>query len=125
MTAKVETQRNWGELLKWALVAALLVGGVVADHYYITLAWPLRLVGWLFLLSVIIAIAAITSQGRAFFGFMREARIELRKVVWPTRQETLQITLSVAVVVLVLAVFLWGLDSVLLWLMGWLTGQRS
>jgi preprotein translocase subunit SecE len=57
-----------------------------------------------------------------FFG---ESRAELRKVVWPTREETMQTTLVVAVMVIVLSLVLWGMDGLLVWLIGWLTGQHS
>jgi preprotein translocase subunit SecE len=51
--------------------------------------------------------------------------MEMRKVVWPTREETMQTTLVVAGMVIILALLLWGMDSLLVWLIGWLTGQRS
>ena len=53
---------------------------------------------------------------------MKEARIEIRKVVWPTRQETTQTTLIVVAVVLVMALLLWGLDSLLGWLVSLIVG---
>ncbi len=59
------------------------------------------------------------------FAFFKNARAELRKVVWPTRQETLQTALVVVAMVVVLALVLWGLDGVLVWLIGSLTGQRG
>lgn len=55
-------------------------------------------------------------------AFAREARVELRKVIWPTRQETLQTTLVVLVMVVVVAIFLWLLDMLLLWAVNGLTG---
>ena len=51
--------------------------------------------------------------------------VELRKVVWPTRQETIQTTLIVVAMVVVAALILWGLDKVFFWLVAWLTGQRG
>jgi preprotein translocase subunit SecE len=53
---------------------------------------------------------------------LKEARGEIRKVVWPTRQETTQTTLIVVVVVLVMALLLWGLDSLLGWLVSMVVG---
>jgi preprotein translocase subunit SecE len=117
-----ETKLNW---LKWLVVALLLVAGVTANFYYSQQPWPLRFLGWLFLLAVAGGVAAQTSQGKQALDFARESRIELRKVVWPTRQETVQITFLIAGVVVLLALALWGIDGVLLRVIGWLTGQRG
>ncbi len=56
-------------------------------------------------------IAAKTNKGSAFIEFAKEARTEVRKVVWPTRQETMQTTIIVMVATLIVALLLWGLDS--------------
>jgi preprotein translocase subunit SecE len=117
-----ETKSNW---LKWLIVFILLVSGVVASYYYSQYPWPLRLLAWIFLLAVASTIAFQTSQGKQVLDFARESRVELRKVVWPTRQETIQITFLIAIVVVILAVALWGVDSVLLRIIGWMTGQRG
>lgn len=69
--------------------------------------------------------AAQTHKGQRIWAFAREARMELRKVIWPTRPETVRTTLVVVAVVIVVALFLWGLDAFLLWAAGFLTGQRG
>jgi len=126
MTSKVEDiQKTSFNKLKWLIVAVLLIAGVVANYYYSDQPWPLRLLAWLFLLGIVIATALQTSQGKLALIFARESRMELRKVFWPTRQETIQTTLIVAAMVVVLALILWGVDSVLMWVIGWLTGQRG
>jgi preprotein translocase subunit SecE len=117
-----ESKLDW---LKWLAVVALLVAGLAANYYYSQQPWPLRLLGWLFLLGVAGGIASITRQGKQVINFARESRMELRKVVWPTRQETIQTTLVIGAVVVVLALVLWFIDGVLVWLVGWLTGQRG
>ncbi len=117
-----ETKLNW---LKWLVVAVLVVAGLAANYYYSQQPWPLRLLGWLFLLAVAVAVAFQTNQGKQLLDFSRESRIELRKVVWPTRQETVQITFLIASVVVLLSLVLWGIDGVLLRVIGWLTGQRG
>ena len=66
-----------------------------------------------------------TSKGLQLWSFIKGARIELRKVVWPTRQETIQTTLVVVAMVVVAALILWGIDTLFFWLVGWLTGQRG
>lgn len=117
-----EPKLDW---LKWLLVAVLLVAGLVANYYYSQQPWPLRLLAWLFLAGVVAGIASQTKLGKQTISFARESRMELRKVVWPTRQETVQMTLLIAAVVIVLALILWGVDGALMWLVGSLTGQRG
>jgi preprotein translocase subunit SecE len=117
-----ETKLDW---LKWLIVIVLIVAGLVANYYYSQQPWPLRLLGWLFLLGVAGGIAALTRQGKQVINFARESRMELRKVVWPTRQETVQTTLVIGAVVIILALVLWFIDGVLVWAVGWLTGQRG
>jgi len=111
--------------LKWLIATLLLVAGIVANYYYSYQPWPLRLLGWIFLLVIVTAVVLQTYQGRQALNFARESRMELRKVVWPTYQETVQTTLFVAAMVLVLGLILWGIDGILMWLIGWLTGQRG
>lgn len=111
--------------LKWVAVSFLIIAGIFINSYYNEQPWPLRLLGWLALLSVVAAIALQTRLGKQALNFARESRMELRKVYWPTRQETMQTTLFVVIMVVVLALILWGADSVLMLLIGWLTGQRG
>lgn len=108
--------------LFWLLAAALVSAGIVANSYFGEVALPLRLAGWIVLACVFIAIIFQTTQGKKFWGFAKEARIELRKVVWPSRQETVKTTMVIAGLVVVMALILWGVDSVLLWAVGLLTG---
>lgn len=127
MAFKADTPQNGTsyDWLKWFAVAFLLIVGIVANYYYNDQPWPLRLLGWLLLLLVAGVIALQTKQGKQVLTFARESRIELRKVYWPTRQETIQTTLVVGAMVVVLALVLWGIDGLLMWLIGWLTGQRG
>jgi preprotein translocase subunit SecE len=118
-------QKQRADWIKWLIAIVLLVAGIVANFYFSSQPWPLRLLGWLFLLGIVAAIMLQTYQGKQALHFARESRIELRKVVWPTYQETVQTTLFVAAMVLILALILWSIDSVLMWLIGWLTGQRG
>jgi preprotein translocase subunit SecE len=67
----------------------------------------------------------MTAQGKAVIAFSKDARLELRKVVWPSRPETTQTTLMVIVLVIVMSLILWGIDTFLMWAIGWMTGQRG
>ena len=71
------------------------------------------------------AIAMTSFQGKQLFSFIQNSRIEIRKVVWPTNQETSQTTIAVFVFTLVMGIFFWGLDSFLLWLTRTLVGSAG
>ena len=111
--------------LKWLLTVALILAGLAGNHYYSEISMPIRTLGWLSILVVAAFVGATTQKGRWVVQFFRDSRMELRKVVWPTREETTQTTLVVAVMVVILSLVLWGMDSILVQLIGWLTGQRG
>ena len=71
------------------------------------------------------AIAMPRFQGKKLFSFIQSSRIEIRKVVWTTNQETSQTTIAVFVFTLVMGIFFWGLDSFLLWLTRTLVGSAG
>ena len=75
--------------------------------------------------AVALGVAYQTALGKSLWSYVVGSRIELRKVVWPTRQESIQATLMIAVVVLLMALLLWGLDSLLLWGVETLTGRGA
>ncbi|MCP8464199.1 preprotein translocase subunit SecE [Pseudomonas sp. ZM23] len=122
MNAKVEAKESRFDLLKWLVVAVLVVVAVVANQYYSAQPIFYRVLGILVMAAVAGFIALQTVKGRAFFALAKEARAEIRKVVWPSRQETTQTTLIVVAVVLVMALVLWGLDSLLGWLVSMIVG---
>jgi len=109
----------------WLITVVLLVAGIVAYYYFRDVVWALRAAVGLVLVCIVAAIVFQTRQGKQLWDFAKEARVELRKVVWPTRQETIQTTLVVVAMVVVMALILWGVDSVLLWAVSWFTGQRG
>jgi len=101
--------------LKWAVVAALVAGGVVGNWYFQEQSLLARVLA-LLALAVVAGFAALqTERGQALWNLAREARREIRRVVWPTRQVTTQTTFIVVALVLVFALILWGLDSLLSW----------
>lgn len=101
--------------LKWLVVAALLGGGVYGNWYYQDESLLIRVVALLAGAAVAVFIAIQTERGRNTWNLMKEARSEIRRVVWPSNQETTQTTLVVLVLVLIFALILWGLDSLLSW----------
>lgn len=112
--------------LVWAVVLVLFIVGIVANYYYMdTISFAVRLAVGIVYFIILALIASMSSQGKQFWQFARDSRMELRKVVWPTRQETMQTTLLVLVMVVVVALVLWGIDSFLLWAVNFITGQRG
>jgi preprotein translocase subunit SecE len=101
-----------GEKIKIALAFFSVVAGVVG--FYFLSDNSVARVGALFVgLLFFVIFAGISSVGRQFFSFSREAMRETKKVVWPARKEALQITAVVFGFVLVMAIFLWGVDKLL------------
>ena len=110
---------------KWILIFLLLIAGIVANYYFAQIPWAIRTAIGIILIAILCAIALWTSQGQRAWSFIMSARGELRKVVWPTRQETIQTTLVVIAMVVVTALFLWGIDSLFFWAISFVTGQRG
>jgi preprotein translocase subunit SecE len=123
MTEQIETQASAFDAVKLALSVLVLAAGIAGFYYLgeqpLVVRWLVVLAGF----GVGCAIAMQSSYGRDFWQFVQTSRVELRKVVWPNRQETLQTTLVVLVFVLVSGLFFWLLDMVLAWATKQLTGQ--
>ncbi|CAM5372650.1 preprotein translocase subunit SecE [Stutzerimonas degradans] len=122
MNIKAEAKDTRFDLVKWLVVAALVVVAVVGNQYYSAEPILYRVLALLVVAVIAGLLALQTVKGQAFFALLKEARVEIRKVVWPTRQETTQTTLIVVAVVLVMALLLWGLDSLLGWLVSMIVG---
>ena len=110
------------------LVAAILlaVGGIVG--YYVLKTRPEAWASWASLAGggvLAVLVFAFSPYGRRFWQFVLEARVELRKVFWPSRQETFTTTMVVLVFVLVASVFFWALDLLLASATKFFTGQGS
>ena len=113
------------ERIKLALAALIAVGGMVA-FYWLVDRQPLvvRLAALFGAVIAAIVVMWFTETGRTFFAFARESWEEARRVVWPTRKETMQTTGVVFVFVFVMALFLWLTDKTLEWvfyglILGW------
>lgn len=115
MNANVEKpqQSNAINSFLWVVTIAIVAGGVYANAYFSGESLLYRVLGLLALALLASLIALQTTQGRAFWELVKGSRSEIRKVVWPTRQENVQTTLIVMAVVIVTGLILWGLDSVL------------
>jgi len=101
------------DTFKLLFAIVILIGGIVGFYHFEAESQLYRVLGVVFASGVAIAISLTTVLGQNLMGFGREARMEVRKVVWPTRQETMQTTFMVIVAVIVIGIFLWLIDMVL------------
>ncbi len=104
------------------MVVALVGGGVYGNWYFQNESLLYRVVGLLALAAVAIVVALQTDKGRSTWTLMKESRAEIRRVVWPKREELIQTTIIVLVLVLIFALILWLLDSGLGWLVSGIIG---
>lgn len=126
MSANTEAQRSGRglEVVKWLVVAILLVVAIVGNYFYRDYNLPLRTLAIVLIIAIASGVAMMTAKGKSTVAFAREARTEVRKVIWPTRQETLHTTLIVAAVTAVMSLILWGLDGILVRMVSFITGLR-
>ena len=105
------------DIVKLLLAATAIIGGLYSYYFYeFQISLPLRVLMVLGGAGVGIAIAMTSSQGQRLWHFIQGSRVEIRKVIWPTKQETTQTAIAVFVFTLVMMLFFWVLDSGLLWL---------
>ncbi len=123
MTDQVQENATALDALKLAAGVVILTAGIVGFYMLVDLPIWLR---WIIVLAALVISSLVSLQsfqGRSFWSFVQSSRIELRKVVWPNRQETMQVTLVVFVMIIVLGLFFWGVDTLLAFLTKWLTGR--
>jgi preprotein translocase subunit SecE len=124
MVAKTETVvSNKMDTFKLVIAIAILVAGIAGFYYYAAAAFLYRVLGLLAMVVLALGVVYTTRLGQSIVGFARESRAEVRKVVWPTRQETVQTTMMVIFTVVLIGIFLWLVDMALLWAVRLLTGQ--
>ena len=108
-------------LLTVAIIAASAFGNIYFQDQYST---PIRVVAVIVLLLISLGVAATTNQGRKALGFFQDARTELRRIVWPSRPEATQTTFIVVGVTVFVSLILWGLDSIIVSIITFLTDWR-
>ncbi len=123
MNTKTDSSPGLLDTVKLVLAAAVLVGGIAAYYIYENESLLLRVAAVLVAFGIGAFIAFQSAQGQALWTFIQGSRVEIRKVIWPTRQETMQTTLTVMVFALFMGVFFWMLDLFLLWGTRLVTGQ--
>jgi preprotein translocase subunit SecE len=115
LSTSTETTGAGLDWLKWLVVFAILGGGVFGNWYFGDQSLLYRVVALLVLAVAAFFVAIQTEKGGNAWTLIKEARGEIRRVVWPTRDETVQTTMIVLVLVLIFALILWLLDSGLSW----------
>ena len=111
------------ERIKIAIAALIALGGLVAFYWLGEQPLVVRLAALLGAWAAAIVLMWFTDAGRTFAAFARESWEEAKRVVWPSRKETMQTTLVVFVFVFIMALFLWMVDASLLWLTHKVIGQ--
>jgi preprotein translocase subunit SecE len=107
------------------LAILVLFVGIGAFYWYEDQALPIRIAMVVAGLGVGAVLTWFSWYGREFWQFAQASRIELRKVVWPSRDETIKTTYVVFIFAIVMGLFFWGLDWVLTWLTRFFTGQSA
>lgn len=122
MNSSVEQQTSSFDLIKWIVVTTLIVIGVYGNHYFSDQSILYRVIGLLILAGVAWTVAITTVKGRAFWVLLKESNIERRKVIWPTKQETMYTTGIVLLVVFFAGLLMFVLDFVLNWIVSSILG---
>ncbi|MGR8979377.1 MAG: preprotein translocase subunit SecE [Gammaproteobacteria bacterium] len=124
MNTQAEASVSIGDIVKQVFSAVFVVAGVVAFYYYADeLQLLYRVLGLVLVVLVALGMMLTTEIGRSVWAFIQESKIEVRKVVWPTREETTRTTLLVFAMVFAVGLILWLLDMFLFWVVRLITGQ--
>lgn len=118
-----QTEAKSGDLFKWALVWALLIAGVVANLYYNNVASAIKMSVGIVWVIVLLLIAGQTAKGHKTRVFIKNSRAEMLKVVWPERPQIVQMSFIVVIMIVIVSLLLWGMDSLLMYGVSLLMGQ--
>jgi preprotein translocase subunit SecE len=111
--------------LKWAIVGILLSAGIIGFYYFAEYSLLMRVISLLAVVGITTYIASTTQKGQSTLSFLKETNVEVRRVVWPTRDETIKMTGVVILMVVLVAFIIWGVDSILFWLVSLFTSQGA
>jgi preprotein translocase subunit SecE len=114
------------DYIKWTLASVAIIFGIALNYSNLVASAPfiVRLSAVLIIFVAGVFIAATTTHGKQAWVFVLSAQNEARKVVWPTRQETIQASIIVVIMVVIMSIILWGFDSALFKILAWFTGQE-
>ena len=117
-----EAASNKLDSVKWLLVVLLVGAGIYGNSYFSDESLLYRVIAMLVVAGIAMSVAVTTEQGASAWSMIKGARAEIRKVIWPTRQETSQTTIIVLIFVVLCGLFFWALDSFLGWIASLLLG---
>jgi len=113
VVTKTEQPTSTFDTIKLFSALAILIAGIAGFYYFEGESQLLRVIGILVAAGIAFFITSTTNIGSRGIGFARDARVEVRKVVWPTRPETVQTTIAVLIMVFIVAIMLWLIDLAL------------
>ena len=123
MNLNAETTGGTLDTIKLGLALLIAIAALVGFYFFADESLLYRVLGLLAAAGLSTSVAMQTEKGRHVWGYFQDAQIEVRKVVWPTRQETVQTTFIVIIMVILVAIILWLLDMFLGWSIGSLMGH--
>ncbi|MDP1770950.1 MAG: preprotein translocase subunit SecE [Methylobacter sp.] len=123
MNTQLEASTSVFDVVKQVFSVVFVVAGVAAFYYFSEAPLLYRVLGLVAMALIVVGMMLTTGVGRNVWGFILESKQEVRKVVWPTRDETLRTTLLVFAMVIIVGFVLWLLDMFLFWGVRFLTGQ--
>ncbi|MDO9169013.1 MAG: preprotein translocase subunit SecE [Methylobacter sp.] len=123
MNTQVEASTSVSDVVKQVFSVIFVVAGVAAFYYFSEISLLYRVLGLVVVILVVVGLVLTTGLGQNLLGFVLEAKQEVRKVIWPTREETIRTTLLVFAMVFIVGLILWLLDMFLFWGVRFLTGQ--
>ncbi|WP_432742199.1 preprotein translocase subunit SecE [Methylobacter sp. G7] len=123
MNTQVEASASVSDVVKQVFSVIFVVAGVAAFYYFSEISLLYRVLGLVVVILVVVGLILTTGLGQNLLGFVLEAKQEVRKVIWPTREETVRTTLLVFAMVFIVGLILWLLDMFLFWGVRFLTGQ--
>ncbi len=125
MDTKAETEPTVIDTVKLVLAGGIVFAGVYGYTSYPEIPVVVRALGMLASFGLAVWVALQSAQGQTLWRFIQASRIEMRKVVWPTREETIQTTVAVLIFATLMGVFFWLFDLILLWFTRFITGQGA
>ncbi|MCK9398228.1 MAG: preprotein translocase subunit SecE [Methylobacter sp.] len=123
MSTQIEASTSVFDVVKQVFSVVFLVAGVAAFYYFSDISLLYRVLGLVAVALIVAGMVLTTGVGRNVWSFVLESKQEVRKVVWPTREETFRTTLLVFAMVFIVGLILWLLDMFLFWGVRLLTGQ--
>jgi preprotein translocase subunit SecE len=122
---ELKQKKAFLEKAKWFGVLSLFSGAIFSNYFkYIALNPIIRGVASLLLITMALGLFLITEKGKKALFFFNESRLEIRKVIWPSRQKALGTTLAVLLITTLISIILWGLDGILVFLISLMTRLR-